>query len=397
MGVTKDASDAEIKKAYRKASLTHHPDKGGDVNVFQHLGNVYAVLSDPEKRKLYDLGGMEAVERGAERGHGGRRQRGPQKGEPVLFPLSLSLEEMYTGCVKKLRLTRTVCCAQCDGKGGSNVVTCGPCQGRGVRVVVQRLGPGMISQSQQTCGSCRGEGQVIQPGKECHGCMGKKVMSEQRQLEVNVTAGARDGQTTVFPGEGDQQPGNLPGDIIVEFQQKHHDRFERKGHHAHVRQQISLLEALTGFTMFIKHLDGHEVKVESKTVLKPGDTIVIPEEGFPHSFGNGRGVDCGNLYVHIDILFPTAQQLNQKQGAVKALQTALPAQSTLRKKADGKDIREHNIGVVDMSTEDRKHAREEQEWQRYKQQQQRDQQSQHDDYDDDDGHPFGGASACQPM
>jgi len=178
---------------------------------------------------------------------------------------------MFTGCVKKLRLTRSVCCSSCDGKGGSNIVNCGPCQGRGVRVVVQRLGPGMISQSQQTCSACRGEGKTIQPGQECKGCNGAKIIKEKKQLDVTVSPGARPGQTVVFPSEGDQTPGNLPGDIIVEFQEKAHDRFQRKGHHIFFRQRITLLEALTGFTFFISHLDGHEVKVESKSVIKPGD------------------------------------------------------------------------------------------------------------------------------
>eukprot|EP00461_Guttulinopsis_vulgaris_P001737 UN01737 len=306
---------------------------------------------------------------------------------------------MYTGALKKLRLTRSVCCSECQGKGGQQVAPCAPCQGRGVRVVVQRLGPGMISQSQQTCPACRGEGQVIAAGKECKSCVGAKIVKEKKQLDVNVPPGARAGQTIVFPSQGDQTPGNLPGDIIVQFEEKPHDRFLRKGHHIYYRQRITLLEALVGFTFYINHLDGHEVKVQSTTVLKPGDVMCIPDEGFPHSFGNGRGIDVGNLYITFDIEFPTTQMIQSKPNAVNSLKQALPNNSSLRTaQPKGVKVTATAASVTDMETENRKHAREEQEWKRFKDQQDRTQQAQSSYDDDDDDHYHGGAQpACQQL
>lgn len=422
LGVAKDADDSQIKKAYRKLAVQHHPDKGGSTEMFNQIAAAYEILSNPEKRKLYDLGGMDAVDRGHAGGDdggmdifdlfggGGRRRgpRGPQtprKGDPVDFPLQLTLEEMYTGCSRKLRLTRSLVCSGCDGKGGKGVAPCQPCQGRGVRVVVQRLGPGMITQSQTTCDRCRGEGQVIAAGQECTQCVGQKTVKEKKTLDVTVPRGARPGQVIIFPSEGDQQPGQLPGDINVVFQTKDHAYFQRRGHHLYYNQKISLLEALTGFSFYITQLDGRELKIESKSVIKPGDVMCIPEEGFPHSFGNGRGIETGNLYVTFDVEFPTTQQIQQKgaQGA-KSLISVLPNKSVLKTQTQAKaeQITQVQSKVIDMVAEEKRHNLEERDWERYRQQQDRQQSQQQAGGFDDDGEEGGHAHmsmgpGCQPM
>jgi len=429
LGVAKDADETTIKKAYRKLAMVHHPDKGGDQTKFNQIGTAYEILSNPEKRRLYDLGGSDAVERGHAPGEGGgdfgdifssmfggggrggrAKPSGPVKGDPAPFALELSLEEMYIGVLKKLRLIRTIACTPCNGKGGSNSSTCSKCSGRGVRVIVQRLGPGMISQSQATCDGCRGAGTIILPKDVCQSCQGEKTVKEKKNAEVKISPGTRSQQTYVLIGEGDQLPGQLAGDIIVTISEKKHDRFERRGHHLFYRQKISLLQALTGFTLYIQHLDGHQVKIQSKEVIKPGMTMKIEGEGFPHSFGEGRGIDTGNLYVEFDIVFPTTAQI---QGKVKSLQTALPDNCLVQNtpvKTPGSSGQQDTIveaypQLVDLATpssvENRLHKAEENKWNTFLHQQEKTAYRSgggHDDGDDEDmGHHGMGQPACQQL
>jgi len=187
LGVSKTADAAEIKKAFRKAALQHHPDRGGDPEKFKEVSKAHEVLSDPEKRALYDEGGEEAVSEGAQGGGpggmsdifdmfgmGGRGGRGGgsrvRRGEDVIFPLKVTLEDLYNGCAKKLRLTKNVLCQPCGGKGGKGGkdATCRDCKGQGVKMVIRQIGPGMIQQAQVHCPMQRqrqrhcGEGQVYQ-------------------------------------------------------------------------------------------------------------------------------------------------------------------------------------------------------------------------------------------
>lgn len=412
IGVTKTATEQEIKKAYRRLAMIHHPDKGGDPQKFNEISSAYEVLSNPDKRRLYDRGGMDAVSRGEDHGadmydmfqRGGRRggaSREPRKGESVVFPFKLTLEEMYTGLTRRLRITRTICCSTCDGIGGSGQITCTPCQGRGVRVVVQRLGPGMISQSQATCDKCRGAGTVIPQNQICQVCCGAKVVKEKKAVDVVVPRGARSGQTTVITGEGDQLPGTLPGDIIIEFQQQGKSDFERKGLHLYYTQKISLYHALVGCSFYIKHLDGHNVFVKTTTVIKPGSMIMIEYEGMPCSYGPGRGIDTGNLYITFDVIFPETQVLKaQGNAAVELLSSVLPAQKTflnLKPSDPLAQIVEAQPIFTTAAQQKQRLDNEEREWTAWQREQRATaQSSSNNDYDDDDGAGFA-QPACQPM
>lgn len=412
LGVSKTASEDEIKKAYRKMAVKHHPDRGGNTEDFQHLNQINEVLSNPEKRRLYDLGGLDAVNKGSHGDDhgadifdifgGGRRQakpRGPTKADPVQFPLSLSLEDIYKGTVKKLRLTRSVCCVKCKGEGGETQ-TCGTCQGRGVQVITQRMG-NMISQQQVSCRACNQKGKSLL--KRCVTCNGEGLTKEVSTLEVNVTPGARAEQTVIFPSMGDQPNINsLAGDVIVEFKEKEHAIFKRKGHHLFMKQTISLQEALLGFTMFIKHLDGRDVQVTSTQVLRPGDCLCIKDAGLTHSFGAGKSVETGNLYIEFDIQFPGQAQMNfvkQNPQAVQMLQTFLQAPSGIRTQAEKTAKVEPATPVVtQLEREQNKFAKEEKEWQNFKAQQNRNNQQSSSHYDEEDDH-HGGAQmgGCQQM
>jgi len=408
LGVTKNASADEIKKAYRTAALKHHPDRGGDAETFSNIGKAYEVLSDADKKRLYDLGGADAVERG----NGGGRRAAPKmrKTDPVTSSIKISLEDIYSGSTRKLKITRSVCCTSCKGLGGT-VTTCTPCQGRGTRTVVQRVGPNMVSQQQTTCTDCRGTGTSVKAGNHCVQCRGQATSQESKQFVVDIPKGAQQGQSVRFIGDGDQLPNTLAGDIIIKFDVKEHPKFQRDGFHLIYNQTLSLFQALCGVSFYIEHLDGHQVLVPVNNVIKPGDVITIPNQGLPHSHGPGKGEEYGNLYVKFNVEFPTNEHMNaiktKAPQFIPFLYQTLPQQSYCNTtKPTGPTV--EAMGIVTptqvryttMEQEERLLGPERRKWEALKQEQDKQNQSTGNDFDDEhDDHEMAGQSmgGCQQM
>lgn len=389
LGVKKTATPSEIKKAYRKKAMTHHPDKGGDENVFKEVTKAYEILGDEKKRDLYDKGGEKGVERGGDSGGmdagdifsffgGGDRggRRGAKKGKDVLFRLKVSLDDLYNGASKKLRLTKQINCKSCEGQGGSGVVKCATCKGRGVRVIIRQLGPGMIQQMQTACDECGGEGEIIPPGKRCQVCRGEKTQKVKKTLEVHVEKGMRHGQKVVFRGESDEAPGIQPGDVVVVLEQADHEYFVRKFAHLFYKKKISLLESLTGFTHYIEHLDGRVLKVVSdpKTIYEPGCVKCVNDEGMPTE---KNPFIRGNLYIEYDIEFPTG---GFDASAKKLLAKVLPPGEAEEPPKCDDEPEEVSLSNVDMNVE--------------KERWQQEARGRGEQYDEDEGH-HGGQASCR--
>jgi DnaJ family protein A protein 2 len=223
LGVEKTASEADIKKAFRRQAMTHHPDRGGNAETFKDLNKAYEVLSDSQKRAIYDEGGEEALADGGGGGGGpggmdifdlfggafgggGRRAQRTRKGEDVVFPLQVTLEDLYNGVAKKLRLTKNVICSDCRGKGGKDGAEskCTDCRGQGVRMVIRQIGPGMIQQMQAQCATCKGSGSNIAEKDKCKSCHGEKTIKEKKTLEIHISKGMKHGEKLTFSGEADE-------------------------------------------------------------------------------------------------------------------------------------------------------------------------------------------------
>lgn len=226
LGIEKNATENEIKKAFRKQAMQHHPDKGGDPEKFKEISRAYETLSDPEKKALYDQYGEEGLSEGGAGGGGaagmdifdilgggmfgersfrGAQQRGKPRGEDIKFPLKVTLEDMYNGARKKLRLTRNIICTGCSGAGGKSVTMCRDCKGNGVRVTLRQIGPGMVQQMQSQCHSCQGKGQVIPDKDKCKKCNGEKTIKDKKTIEVFVVRGMKHGERITFNGEADEE------------------------------------------------------------------------------------------------------------------------------------------------------------------------------------------------
>ncbi|KAL2916545.1 Type I HSP40 co-chaperone [Polyrhizophydium stewartii] len=362
--VAPDASESDLKKAYRKLALKYHPDKNPDAgDKFKDISHAYEVLSDSQKRSIYDQYGEEGLSGDGPGGHGmspedlfsqlfgggmfggGRgRPSGPRKGKDMAHSLKVSLEDLYKGKTSKLALQKQVLCGTCEGRGGKEgaTKTCTGCNGRGVRIVMRQLGP-MIQQMQQTCPECNGEGEIIRDKDRCKDCKGKKVSTERKILEVFIDKGMQDGQKITFTGEGDQAPGIIPGDIIIVVEEKPHPRFKRKGSDLYYEAKIDLLTALAGGQFAIPHLDDRVllVTILPGEVIKPGETKVVLNEGMP-TFK--RPYDKGALFVSFEIIFPPTNWTSPAQLA--ALEKILPPRQALPP-TNGAEVDEVVLSAVD--------------------------------------------------
>ena len=242
LGVEKTADAKEIKKAYRKLAVKHHPDKGGDEQVFKEINAAYEILSDEEKRGRYDKYGLEGVEgdagpsAGGEDlfsmffgGGGGRRSSGPRKGPSIQHPIKVSLEDLYNGKTVKLAINRKVIVGESK--------TCPTCKGQGAVMEVRQIGPGMITQMQRQCRDCNGQGTQA------------KTKNERKVVEVHIEKGATHNQKITFRGMADEMPGRETGDVHFIVQEKDHDLFKRKGADLLLMKDISVNQALTGFSV----------------------------------------------------------------------------------------------------------------------------------------------------
>ncbi|KAK3671246.1 Type I HSP40 co-chaperone [Recurvomyces mirabilis] len=364
LGVSPDANEDQLKRAYKKLAMKWHPDKHGGSDEakikFQEISSAFDTVSDPEKRQVYDQYGKEGLEQGGGGGHGmaaedifaqffgggggggfggmfggmggGMREQGPKKARTIHHVHKVGLEDIYRGKVSKLALQKSVICSKCDGRGGKEgaVKTCTGCNGQGMKTMMRQMGP-MIQRFQTVCPDCNGEGETVREKDKCKQCLGKKTVVERKVLHVHVDKGVQTGHKIAFNGEGDQMPGVQPGDVVFEIEQKPHPRFQRKGDDLFYHAEIDLLTALAGGAIYVEHLDDRWLTVEIMPgeVIAPGEVKVIRGQGMP----SHRHHDHGNLYIQFEVKFPerlhgpkdedgypTAMTPQQ----VKALESVLP-------------------------------------------------------------------------
>ncbi|KAK6843259.1 DnaJ like subfamily A member 2 [Apiospora arundinis] len=346
LGVAPTATEQELKKAYKVNALKFHPDKNAHnpdaEEKFKEVSHAYEILSDSQKRSIYDQYGEAGLEGGAGAGgmaaedlfaqffgggsfggglggmFSGMQNRGPPKARTIHHTHKVSLEDVYKGKISKLALQRS-----CEGRGGKEgaVKRCPGCDGHGMKTMMRQMGP-MIQRFQTVCPDCNGEGEIIKEKDRCKGCNGKKTIVDRKVLHVHVDRGVRSGTKVEFRGEGDQSPGVQAGDVVFEIEQKPHPRFTRKEDHLLYRCEIELVTALAGGTIYIEHLDERWLSVD----IMPGEAIapdsvkMIRGQGMP----SPRHHDYGNMYIQFAVKFPE-KGWSEDPAAYEALQKLLPA------------------------------------------------------------------------
>ncbi|EDO16707.1 hypothetical protein Kpol_1003p12 [Vanderwaltozyma polyspora DSM 70294] len=349
LGVSPNASESEIKKGYRKAALKYHPDKNPTdeaAEKFKECSGAYEVLSDSQKREIYDQYGEEGLSGGGPGagfggfggfgddifsqffgGAGASRPRGPQRGKDIRHEIQNTLEELYKGRTAKLALNKQILCKGCEGRGGKEgaVKKCSSCGGQGVKFVTRQMGP-MIQRFQTECDVCHGSGDIIDPKDRCKECKGNKVANERKVLEVHVEPGMREGQKVTFKGEADQAPDIIPGDVIFVVTEKPHKHFKRSGDDLLYEAEVDLLTAIAGGDFAIEHVSGDWLKVTivPGEVISPGVRKVIDGKGMPVQKYGGYG----NLIITFKIKFPENHFADEAK--LKALEDILPPRTEVK-------------------------------------------------------------------
>ena len=341
LGVSKNASQDEIKKAYRKLALKNHPDKGGDEEKFKTITSAYEILGDPEKREKYNQHGKQAFENDGmsssedvfSRFFGGqqRQDRGPKKAQSTYHEINMGLEDIYKGKTSKFSISRTRQCATCSASGckkGKSETICVQCRGQGFKTMLRQIGPGMVQQQQVQCNGCNGRGKYIKPQDKCDKCTGKKIVNNTHVLEVNIRRGSENGTEIKFTGEGNETPDTLAGDVIFKIKQKKHAVFTRSNSDLFIKKTIKLADALCGFNFSLKTLDNRPLSIGTTgKILQPGSIWMIKDEGMICEDLAGK---TGNLYINFVIDFPN--KIDAKH--ISTIQSIMPFTPATKKESE---------------------------------------------------------------
>lgn len=306
LGVSRDASTKEIKKAFRNLSLKYHPDRyPGDKKaheLYLKINRAHEVLTNPELKEIYDIYGEEGLSQ--EQNIQSEKERGPN----ARIDVDVDLSDLYNGATRSIEFEKRVVCSKCHGTGGKLGATkkCPVCKGRGA--TLQNINMfGMQMQMEQECNKCGGKGIIF--NEVCPHCKGRKVVRENKKLILEIEKGMENGQKIVFKGESEQSPDTIPGDLIITLKQKKHNFFkQRKRNDLYADVNLNLKEALFGYNKKIKHLDGREFYIESQKVTQPDETRIITGEGMPvHKFPSQKG----DLFIKFKVKLP--KSLNKKE------------------------------------------------------------------------------------
>lgn len=349
LGVSKDASQQEIKKAYRKLAHKYHPDKGGDEEKFKKINEAYQVLSDDKKRAQYDRFGAVPGGSGGTEGAGfdfdqfkkafgqqfgggfrfnfdnlediveemfgfgagaERKKRDLRRGQDIKLDVELSLDQTLESINQEISLRKFIQCPRCEGSGAepdSSTKECRSCRGEGRVRQIKKTPFGSITKF-IICPECEGQGTI--PEQPCNVCNGEGRIKKSTEFEFTIPAGVDSGQVIRFKGKGHAgKKGGPAGNLYVRILVEEHPKFKRKGDDLHLELPISFSQAALGDQLKVKTLSGKQVSVDIPKGSESGEVLKVKGKGIPHFSGFGRG----DLYLKLKVDIPSRLSSKQKE------------------------------------------------------------------------------------
>jgi DnaJ-class molecular chaperone len=328
LGLNKNANDDEIKRSYKKMAVKWHPDKNPNnkeeaEKKFKEISEAYQVLSDPEKKNIYDQYGENGLKQQQNGNMGGQSpedifnmffgNRTPfggfsnenmfenevKKTEPKVIEIPINLKELYNGTKKKVTIKLKRLCKECNGFGGKNVKTCNECNGKGVQLINRMIGPGMIQRLQTQCGKCNGNKKIAET--KCKECNGNKIKSEEQPFLITIEKGTADKKQIIFQDMGDEIPNENKGDIVFIIKETNNTLFKRIGDNLIYYHTLSLCKSITGCIITIDNINGEKISIKEDGMIKENSYSVIRNKGMPIINSNDL---YGNLYIVYNIEYP---------------------------------------------------------------------------------------------
>ena len=338
LGVDKNASEDQIKKAYRKLAIKYHPDRNPDdikaEEKFKEAAEAYDVLHDARKREQYDQFGFNAPggfgdgfsgegfsmddifsmfgEVFGGHGGGGRAQQQKFRGVDLRLRVRLSLQEISTGVTKRFKLRKDITCEHCHGTGAESndgIKTCPNCNGSGVEIRTRESIFGLM-QTQGPCHICRGEGKIIV--NKCQHCGGEGIVKGEKVVEVKIPAGVSEGMVINVPGKGnDARHNGIPGNIQIYVEEEENDTFVRDGQNVIYNLLLDFPTATLGGQVEVPTIDGTRMKIRIEPGTQPGKTLRLRGKGLPAVEGYGN--DTGDLIVQLSVFVPKELTASERQ------------------------------------------------------------------------------------
>jgi DnaJ family protein A protein 2 len=349
--VNKNATEEEIKKSYRKLAVKWHPDKNPGnkeeaEKKFKEISEAYQVLSDKEKREVYNNYGEEGLKGGMGGDGGGMGGQSPEdifrmffgggrspfsgggsfeednffgrggmhaqqhmvrKSEPKVVNIPVSLKDLYTGSKKKITLKLKISCNTCDGKGGLNMRICQTCSGRGIQVTLRQIGPGMMQQIQSHCSTCNGQKKIAE--KRCNDCGGNCIKQTEQQFLLVIEPGSQNNDKKIFENKGDKMPNQEAGDVVFILKEEqsnnntkqNNNLFTRIGNDLIYNYTMTLGDSICGSTILLEHLNGGNICYNEENLIMPNSYKIIKNKGMPIKDTNNK---FGDLYIVYSIKYP---------------------------------------------------------------------------------------------
>ena len=359
LGVNKQATEQDIKKAYRKSALKYHPDrnqgnKEESEKKFKEVSEAYEILNNKEKRNIYDKYGYDMLSQMnggvppeshsdmfSQMFGGGQQRRREQEQEretDIIAMINVDLEDVFSGKKMNKEFQYNKCCIICEGKGvkkGAKVKHCTGCNGKGVKVSMMQMGP-IVQQVQRECDSCDGKGTIYNRSDICNKCNMKKFVAENDIVTIEIPKGVKSNEKLTFKNKGHENEKGERGNMVLVVKVEDNERFRRNGDDIYMENvEINLYESLVGTSISLDYIDGDERHIKIDDIIEPNKNYRVAGLGFPIT---GMSGVSGDLYINFKIEYP--QNIEYSEDTFKTLSRILKQKNRV---VDPEDNTLHNL------------------------------------------------------